>query len=399
MIFPHPSRMLAPALLVLLAACAGTDKPVATETASAAGLPTGNNTIALNPDANDARLAQLKLPQGFRINYWARGVENARAMARGDKGTIFVGSREAGAVYALVDRDADGRADVAHKLMSGLELPTGVAFRDGALYVAEVSKIWRLDGIEDKLANPGKPVLVTDKLPKDRHHGWKYIAFGPDGKLYVPVGAPCNICDKRQDNPVYASITRMNADGSGQEIYAHGVRNTVGFTWHPETKELWFTDNGRDMMGDNMPGCELNYAPKPGMDFGYPYIHQGNVPDPEFGKGKRPADYTAPAQVLGPHVAPLGLKFVGGSMFPAAYQGSLLIAEHGSWNRSQPIGYRVMQVTLSGNRSTGYKPFIEGWLQKGEAWGRPVDLLQLPDGSFLLSDDENDCIYRITYSA
>jgi len=247
-------------------------------------------------------------------------------------------------------------------------MPNGVAFRDGSLFVAEVSRIIRFDDIENKLANPPAPVVVYDKYPDKDHHGWKYIAFGPDGKLYVPVGAPCNVCDEK--DPVFASITRINPDGSGMEIYAKGIRNSVGFAWHPDTKELWFTDNGRDRLGDDIPNCELNYAPKKGMHFGFPYCHQGNILDSVFGKGKKCEDYTAPAQLMGPHVAPLGMRFYTGTMFPAEYKNRIIIAQHGSWNRSTPIGYRVMMATLEGNKVVKYEPFAEGWLQGTDVIGR-----------------------------
>jgi len=344
-------------------------------------------------------LDKIKLPAGFKIAPYAEGVTNARSMALSPDGTLFVGTRDEGSVYALKDTDGDMRADKQYKIATGLKMPNGVAFRDGNLYVAEVSRIIRFDNIEANLDNPPAPKVVYDKYPADEHHGWKYIAFGPDGKLYVPVGAPCNIC--KSEKEVYASMTRINPDGTGMEVVQHGIRNSVGFAWHPQTKEMWFTDNGRDMMGDDVPGCELNHATKVGMHFGYPFIHQGNVPDPEFGKGKKAADYTAPVQVLGPHVAALGMEFYTGNQFPAAYKNQVLIAEHGSWNRTKKIGYRIMMVTLDANqKATSYKPFAEGWLSESEddAWGRPVDLEFLPDGSMLVSDDYANAIYRIYYA-
>ena len=274
-------------------------------------------------------------------------------------------------------------------------MPNGVALRDGALYVGEVSRILRFDNIESSLRTPPAPVVVTESYPSDRHHGWKFIAFGPDGYLYVPVGAPCNTCESQ--DPVYASITRIRPDGTGREIYASGVRNTVGFDWHPVTKELWFTDNGRDMLGDDVPPDELNRASSKGLHFGYPYCHAGNISDPEFG-GRRPcSDFIAPAKALGPHVAALGMRFYTGSMFPAGYRQQILFAEHGSWNRSMPIGYRVMLAKLKGNEVVGYEPFAEGWLQGRRAWGRPVDVLVMPDGALLVSDDLAGAIYRISY--
>lgn len=346
----------------------------------------------------DPRLNDIKLPPGFYISLFADTIDNARSLALGDKGTVFVGNRDGDKVYALVDENNDGTADKKYILAKGLNMPNGVAFHKGALYVAEVNKIWRLDNIENQLANPPQPVLVSDNYPSDKHHGWKYIAFGPDDKLYVPVGAPCNICDDNEKDNRYASITRMNADGSGFEVFASGIRNTVGFAWHPQTKELWFTDNGRDMLGDDTPPDELNNAPKPGMHFGYPYCHAGDIKDPEYGDRHPCSDFTPPVQKLAPHTAALGMKFYTGSMFPAEYKDQVFIAEHGSWNRSEPIGYRIMMVKLEGNKAISYEPFAEGWLKNGKAWGRPVDILQLKDGSLLVSDDFANVIYRISYS-
>lgn len=343
------------------------------------------------------KLDQIKLPEGFHIDLYAENIQNARSMVLGDQGTLFVGTRGGDEVYAIVDRDKDFKADSVYIVEKGLYSPNGVAFRDGALYVAEINKIRRYDGIEQHLKTPPEAVIVYKDLPNERHHGWKYIAFGPDGKLYVPVGAPCNVCE-RTDNPRFASIMRMDPDGSNVEIYAHGVRNTVGFAWHPTTKDLWFTDNGRDWLGDDSPSDELNHAPKPGMHFGFPYCHQGDTPDPEFGDAGPCDDYTAPAQKLGPHVAALGMKFYTGKMFPAAYQNRVLIARHGSWNRSTPLGYDVMMATLEGDKVVKYEPFAQGWLEGKNAWGRPVDILQMPDGSVLISDDQANCIYRVTYT-
>ncbi|MGE5316123.1 MAG: PQQ-dependent sugar dehydrogenase [Acidobacteriota bacterium] len=340
-------------------------------------------------------LEKITLPPGFSISIYAH-VPNARSMTLGAKGTVFVGTRGDDRVFAVVDADRNGSADRVVEIASDLDAPNGVAFRNGALYVAEYSRILRFDRIEENLAHPPKPVVINDSYPKDKSHGWKFIAFGPDGKLYVPVGAPCNICEEK--DPIYASITRLNADGSGREIFARGIRNTVGFDWHPQTKELWFTENGRDRMGDDVPADELNRAPKSGMHFGFPYIHQGDLPDPEYGKGKNARDYTAPAQKLGPHVAALGMRFYTGTMFPEEYRNQIFIAEHGSWNRSTPIGYRVMLVKLKGGTPVSYTPFAEGWLDGRRSWGRPVDVLLMPDGALLVSDDQAGVIYRIAYS-
>lgn len=341
----------------------------------------------------------INMPEGFTISFYAKNIPNARSMCMGDKGTLFVGTRNEGNVYAIKDTNADFEADSVYTIATGLNMPNGVAFKDGALYVAEVSKIWRYDNIEANLRKPPKPVLVNGSFPTNEHHGWKYIAFGPDDKLYVPVGAPCNICEEKDER--FASIMRINPDGTNPEVFAHGVRNSVGFAWHPDTRELWFTDNGRDWLGDDLPPCELNHAPKAGMHFGYPYCHGGTITDPEFGKKRPCSDFTPPAQNLGAHVAPLGMLFYTGTMFPPEYKNRIFIAEHGSWNRSSKVGYQITTVTLDQNgKAMAYQPFAQGWLPaSGKVWGRPVALLQLPDGSLLVSDDYANAIYRITYQA
>jgi len=338
-------------------------------------------------------LDNIKLPPGFHTELVAR-VDSAREMTLGAKGTLFVGSNHAGKVYAVQWR-AGAPADVV-TVASGLKLPVGVAFHAGALYVSAVDRILRFDDIENRLGNPPKPTVITDRFPKDTHHGWKFIAFGPDGKLYVPVGAPCNICEP--DAERYANITRMNPDGTGFEIYARGVRNSVGFAWDPQSKELWFTDNGRDMLGDNTPPDTLNHAPKPGLRFGYPYCHAGKIADPELGRKHACGEFATPAQDLGPHVAALGMRFYTGSQFPAQYRNQIFIAEHGSWNRSKKIGYRVSLVRLDNGKPVSYEPFASGWLQGETAWGRPADVLVAPDGSLLVSDDLAGAIYRISYT-
>ena len=342
------------------------------------------------------RLDNITMPEGFKIALYAE-VPNARSMALSPSGTLYVGNRGKDKVYAVRDTDGDKVADEVLVIDEDLNMPNGVAFRNGDLYVAEVNRVLRYRNIEANLTSPPEPQVLVDDLPTERHHGWKYIAFGPDGKLYVPVGAPCNICESEEE--IFASITRMNADGSGREVYAHGVRNTVGFTWHPRTGEMYFTDNGRDWMGDNLPPCELNRATQKGQHFGYPYCHAGQYADPDFNT-KPCSDFVAPFQSLGPHVAALGVKFKSGTMFPAEYDNVMFIAEHGSWNRSKKIGYRISMVGIDAQgKSTGYKPFAEGWLipNSQRTWGRPVDVLFMPDGSMLISDDDAGAIYRVTY--
>ncbi len=298
-------------------------------------------------DAQVSRLSQLELPEGFSIGYFAEGVTGARSLAQSPGGTVFVGTRQVGAVYALVDSDGDGVADAQHLIASGLNSPNGVAFRNGSLYVAEISRILRYDGIENRLDSPPQPFVVTDALPTDTRHGWKFIRFGPDGRLYVPVGAPCNICNAGDP---YNAILSMAGDGS-YEIVARGVRNTVGFDWHPETRRLWFTDNGRDWLGDDQPPDELNLLTSHGQHFGYPYCHGRNIADPDFGSLRSCSEFRSPAQELGPHVAALGMRFYTGEVFPERYRGQIFIAEHGSWNRTDPIGYRVMVVRLNSRGS------------------------------------------------
>ncbi len=344
----------------------------------------------------DFPIDKITLPKGFAIRVYARDVTGARSMTLSPTGTLFVGTRGAGNVYAILDRDRDNKADEIITIARGLNMPNGVAFRDGALYVAEVNRILRYDNIEARLTDPPTPVVVNDGYPRDRHHGWKFIRFGPDGMLYIPVGAPCNIC-KEQDER-YASITRVRPDGTRLEVFAHGVRNTVGFDWHPDTQELWFTDNGRDWLGDDLPPDELNHAPKKGLHFGFPYCHGKSVSDPEFGRQRQCEEFTLPAMELGPHVASLGMRFYTGTMFPDMYRKQIFIAEHGSWNRSTPIGYRITLVRLKNNRAVTYEVFAEGWLQGRTAWGRPVDVLVMPDGALLVSDDRANAIYRISYA-
>ncbi len=356
-----------------------------------------NPPIPMFKDPDQSILGQIIVPEGFEVSIFAEGVKNARSMVYSPNGVLFVGTRDKGDVYAIVDDDKDFKADTIYTIAKKLRMPNGVAFKDGHLYVAEVSRILKFSDIENKLSNPPIPEVIYENYPTERHHGWKYIAFGPDGKLYVPVGAPCNICESEEE--VFNKITRIDPDGKNMEIIQKGVRNTVGFDWHPETGELWFTDNGRDWMGDDQPFCELNRAERDGLHFGYPYCHQGNLSDPEFGQKFPCSDFVAPAKNLGAHVAPLGMEFYLGDQFPSEYKGQIFVAEHGSWNRTKKSGYRVMMAKLNGNEVIDYIPFAYGWLnsENDEVSGRPVDIEMLPDGSILVSDDFADMIYRITY--
>ncbi|MCI0693900.1 PQQ-dependent sugar dehydrogenase [candidate division KSB1 bacterium] len=346
-------------------------------------------------------LDKIKLPPGFKIEMYAENVEGARSMALGAKGTLFVGTRRRGRnipgkVYAIIDKNNDFKADEVITIATDLNVPNGVAFHKGDLYVAEISRVIKFENIENQLAAPPQPKVINDRFPTDTWHGWKFIRFGPDGKLYVPVGAPCNICERQEE--IFATITRINPDGSELEIYAKGIRNTVGFDWHPVTKELWFTENGRDEMGEDIPPEELNHAPQPGLHFGFPYRYGKALIDTTF-KTAMGEDQFQPAAIeLPAHVAALGMRFYTGTSFPQEYHQQVFIAEHGSWNRSVPDGYRVSLVKLKDNRAASYEHFATGWLQNNQYWGRPVDVLVMPDGSLLVSDDFANCIYRIVYS-
>nr|WP_238179284.1 PQQ-dependent sugar dehydrogenase [Methylobacterium oxalidis] len=365
------------------------------------GRPEGGEAAKLAPIAGPpiptaaARLPldKLKVPNGFKIEVFASGVANARSLAQGDKGTVFVGTRSLDRVYAV--RQVDGKP-VVKVIASGLHRPNGVVFHKGALYVAELSKIWRFDDIENNLETPPKPVLVYDDLPKDEAHGWKFIAIGPDEKLYVPVGAPGNILIPPN---THAQIRRMDLDGKNVEVVARGVRNTVGFDWNPGTKQLTFTDNGRDWVSEDIPNDELNVLAEPGKQhFGYPYCHQGNFTDPEYGWGRSCAEFTAPVGLLGPHSAALGMRFYTGGQFPAEYRNAVLIARHGSWNKTQKIGGDVVVAKLgSDGRVVSLEPFLTGFLQDNRYVGRPVDVLVAQDGALLISDDFNGAIYRVSY--
>jgi glucose/arabinose dehydrogenase len=342
-----------------------------------------------------AEAQDLSLPPGFRIAVYAADVPNARQMALGPTGVVFVGSKAEGKVYAVVGRDGDHRAESVHVLASGLNMPSGVAFRDGTLYVAAVNRVLRFRDVARDLAHPPAPEVVSDGFPSDAHHGWKFIGFGPDGRLYVPVGAPCNAC--AITGPLHATITRLDVAGGRPEVVARGVRNSVGFDFQPGTGELWFTDNGRDWLGDDQPPDELNHLTRPGEHFGFPFCHGDGLRDPEHNGGRACGEFTPPARLLGPHVASIGMRFYTGTMFPEKYRGGVFIAEHGSWNRSTPVGYRVSFVKIEGGRATAYEPFATGWLRGSSASGRPADVLVMPDGSLLVSDDKGGRIYRITY--
>jgi glucose/arabinose dehydrogenase len=337
-------------------------------------------------------IAKLKLPPGFNIEVYAAGMANARSLALGDKGTVFVGSRLVDKVYGIENKDGKRSVKV---IASGLYRPNGVAFKNGTLYIAELSKVSKIDKVEDNLDSPPKPTMIYDKLPKDEAHGWKFIAIGPDNKLYVPVGQPGNVVLHDED---HGQIRRMNLDGTGAEIYVRGVRNTVGFDWNPENKQLYFTDNGRDWLSETVPEDELNRVTKQGEHFGAPYCLQGNIIDQELGWGKDCKDYTAPVGLMGPHVAALGMRFYTGSMFPKSYKNAIIVARHGSWNKTNKQGGDVVVVKLNKDGTVkSMEPLITGFLQDNKYVGRPVDVMQLKDGSMLVSDDWNGAVYRITY--
>lgn len=347
-------------------------------------------------------LDKLIMPAGFHIEIYAN-VENPRQMAQGDDGVVYVGSRGAGKIHAVRDTTGDDKGDEVTLIADNVELPTGIAYQKGDLYVGAVSKILVYRDIAKQVGSElATADVLLESLPTERHHGWKYLEFGPDGYLYIPVGAPCNIC--LSQDPTFAAIHRLNVDAkpASLEPFVEGVRNTVGFDFHPTTGDLWFVDNGRDMLGDDTPPCELNHVTLAGQHFGYPFFHGQSIPDPEFGAGKTPTDYIEPVLDLGPHVAPLGMMFYTGNMFPAAYRQQIIIPEHGSWNRSPEAGHTGHRITSARQDANGelhYEVLIEGWLQDNVAWGRPADLLQLKDGSLLIADDLANVIYRLTYTA
>jgi glucose/arabinose dehydrogenase len=337
-------------------------------------------------------VTELKLPKGFKVDVYASGIANARSLRLGDKGTVFISNRQLDKVYAIVDRNGKREAKV---IASGLDRPNGLAFHNGTLYIGEGTKISKLEKIEDQLDNPPQPVVIYDDLPNHQSHGWKFIAIGPDNKLYINVGAPCNICIPPEEN---AQIRRINLDGSGAEMFARGVRNSVGFDWHPVTKELYFTDNGRDWLSEDLPEDELNRVTKIGQHFGFPYCHQGNFADREVGWGRSCEEFVSPVALLGPHSAALGMRFYTGRMFPAAYRNAIFIARHGSWNRTKKVGGDVIVAKLNKDGTVkSIEPFLTGFLQNNEYWGRPVDVHIMKDGSLLVSDDYAGAVYRVTY--
>jgi glucose/arabinose dehydrogenase len=347
----------------------------------------------------DIPLDKLKVPAGFRLELWAHGIPGGRMMARGDQGTVFVGTRAIGRVYAVMDKDGKRTSKViAEKLVQ----PNGVLFTKGSLYVAAINKVLRYDNIEANLDNLPAPVDMTDafKLPPEVHHNWKFLALGPDGKIYIQVGSPCNLCEV---NPgVHGQIRRYNLDGSGMEIVARGVRNSVGFDFHPKTGELWFTDNGRDWGGENGFEEELNRVPANmiGAHFGFPYCHGNGQPDPDIKVPNPCANVVLPVITLGAHAAALGMRFYTGKMFPAEYRDAVIVARRGSWNRTEKNGYDVLKVTATPDgKNAKITPFVTGFLDKAknEFWGRPVDVMLMPDGAMLVSDEQNGAIYRVSY--
>jgi glucose/arabinose dehydrogenase len=345
--------------------------------------------------ADKLPLEKLKAPKGFKIELYAAGVGNARTLRQGDKGTVFVGSRLLDKVYAIVDR---GEKREVKPIYSGLYRPNGLAFKDGVLYIAELSRISKVEKIEDNLDNPPKPVVIYDDLPKDEGHGWKFLTIGPDNKLYFQVGAPCNIC---MPSPAHAQIRRINLDGSGAEVVARGIRQIVGMDFSPITKQLYFTENSRDWLSEDIPEDKLNRLTQPGKDnFGYPYCHQGNIADQEFGWGHSCDEFTKPIALLGPHTAALGMRFYTGDMFPSEYRNAIFIARHGSWNRTKKLGGDIVVAKLSEDGAVkSIEPFITGFIENNNYVGRPADVEFVKDGSMLISDDFNGAVYRVTYSS
>src|SRR6516225_3060002 len=337
---------------------------------------------------------QLKVPRGFKLEVYASGMVNARSLARGDKGTIFVSTRLLDRIYAVTEKN--GQREVKPLFSGTLYRPNGIAFKDGTLYIAELNKISKIDHIEDNLDNPPKPVVIYSDLPSDEPHGWKYLTIGPDNKLYFQVGAPCNIC---MPSERHSKIYKLNLDGSGLEVVASGIRQIVGMDWHPTLKQLYFTENSRDWLSEDIPQDTLNRVTQPGKDnFGYPYCHQGNIPDQEFGWGHSCDEFTKPIALLGPHAAALGMRFYTGTSFPAAYRNQIIVARHGSWNRTKKAGGDLSLVTLNPDGTfKSMEPFVTGFLEDNKYLARPVDVLIMKDGSLLVSDDYNGAVYRVSY--
>lgn len=344
--------------------------------------------VPFHLSAVDKPLDQIRLPPGFEIDVYIDNLKTARGLDFADTGVLFVGSK-IGSVYAVKPNRK------AITITNSLLMPVGLDYFEGDLYVSSIYQVVKYKDILQNLDRLLEPAVVIDSLPRDRHHGWKFIKIGPDRKLYVPVGAPCNVCLKTDRR--YAGILRMDLDGENLEIFAGGVRNTVGFDWHPESGELWFTDNGRDLMGDNIPPDELNRAPLKGLHFGFPFLHGQSVKDPKYWKSDTGLDFTLPEYEFEAHVAALGMRFYTARQFPEYYRGGIFVAQHGSWNRSSKTGYRIVFLKVQGNRVTDYQIFARGWLQGGRAWGRPVDVEIGPDGALYVSDDKADCVYRISY--
>ena len=344
--------------------------------------------------SQDLPLEALRLPPGFQISVFAE-LTNPRQLALSESGIVYAGSFRAGNLYGVIDANSDGSADKVVTIDHDLTLPTGIAIQDGDLYVGAVDKLLVYQNIDQTFESSPEPFVLYDELPEETHHGWKYLGFSPEDHLFFNVGAPCNVCEK--ENPWFATIMSLDLDREPlqPEIFASGVRNTAGFSWHPGTGELWFTDNGRDLLGDDTPSCELNRAPKAGLHFGFPYIHASSVIDPEFGAPVFPVE--PPVVELGPHVAPLAMKFYTGTMFPERYRGEIFIAEHGSWNRTPEAGHTGYNITMVNPETGATTILIDGWLKNNVAWGRPTDILEMPDGSLLIADDHANVIYRLTY--
>jgi len=349
-------------------------------------------------------VSNLQLPSGFSIEQLNFEVANARQMALTDQGTLIVGTRRKGKVYAVINA-LTAEAPPVIELLKGLDMPSGVAVHQGDLYVAALNKVIKISQI-DKVLTSSAPAqkaaaslqTITESLPDKGHHGWKYIKFGPDDQLYVPVGAPCNIC--LSDDPRFASLLRMNPNTGATSIWAHGIRNTVGFAWHPRSQDLWFSDNGRDMLGDDVPPEEINRIDKAGQHFGYPFVHAGAISDPKFGDHpeRKQWQFSPPEIEIQAHSAALGMTFYNHTQFPQAYHQALFVAEHGSWNRSKKVGYQVSVALQDADGHFTYQPFVTGWLVRERAWGRPNDVLVTANGDLLISDDKRGAIYRVRYS-